>query len=165
MKSLYTCDENRITGTIGAILGGLVGYALWIFCGYYFLVPGIVGFVCALLILKGYVLFAGSMSRAGMIICIIVGILWISVSELGCVMMHLYFDWGMRDLPEILGNVPVYVQTKGLLPRMIGNTVFGITTSLIGCFNMYFKIWKETEKGPKENVTMDNEDPEIPQKS
>ena len=159
MKSLYACDENKILGTVGAILGGLLGYLLWIFCGYYFLIPGIVGFALAFFIIKAYITLAGSISRTGLVICGIVSLLWISISEIGCVALHIYFDWKIRELSEILKNIENYVNANGLFMKMIGNTLVGIFTFAVGCFNMYYKIWKETGNGPKEKVTVDNEDP------
>ncbi len=159
MNSLSACDENKILGTIGAILGGLLGYLLWIFCGYYFLIPGIVGFALAFFIIKAYIMLAGSISRTGLVICSIVSLLWISISEIGCVTLHIYFDWQIREPAEILKNINNYVNANGLFMKMISNTLVGILTFAAGCFNMYYKIWKETGNGPKEKVTVDNEDP------
>ena len=44
-----TCDENTIFGIVGAVIGALIGYVLWLFCGYYGIIPGIVGFAFAYL--------------------------------------------------------------------------------------------------------------------
>ncbi len=160
MKNLYECDENKILGTVGALLGGLLGLAIWISCGYYWLIPGIVGFVFAKLIIKGYMLLAGSISRTGLIICIVISLLLISVSEIGSVMAHVFFEWQIHDPAEVIKNVGKYVKARGILKRMIGNTIFGIMTFSIGCFFLYYKIWKETADGPKEEVTINTDDPE-----
>ena len=161
MKGLYTCDENKMLGILGAILGGFIGYVLWVICSYYWLIPGIVGFVIAFLTIKGYMLFARSISRIGLIICIATSLLWISVSEIGSVMLHIYFEWQIHEVKRIFGYIPSYVGAHDLRMKMIGNTLFGIATFLVGCFNLYFKIWKETKDGPKERVTINDEDPEI----
>ena len=104
-------------------------------------------------------MLAGSISRTGLVICSIVSLLWISISEIGCVALHIYFDWQIREPAEILKNINNYVNANGLFMKMISNTLVGILTFATGCFNMYYKIWKETGNGPKEKVTVDNEDP------
>ena len=87
-----TCDENIILGFIGALIGGLIGISLWIFCGYFGIIPGIVGFIFAFLTIKGYMILAGSISRKGLVGCIIICILLIIIAEFGVVMLTIFID-------------------------------------------------------------------------
>ena len=151
-----SCDENIILGYIGALIGAVIGISLWIFCGYFGIIPGIVGFIFAFLTIKGYMLLAGSISRRGLIGCIVICILMIIFAEFGVVMLTMYIDGNMHDLSEIIKNVPDYIRSEKLILKMIRNVIIGIFTFGVGCFGMFFRLWNQTEQGPQENVKIDN---------
>ena len=151
-----TCDENVILGYIGAFLGGLIGISLWIFCGYFGIIPGVVGFIFAFLTIKGYMLLAGSISRGGLTGCIIICILLIILAEFGVVMLTIFIDRNIHDLSEIIKNVPDFIRSEDIILKMTRNILVGIFTFGVGCFGMFFRLWKQTEKGPNENVKIDN---------
>ena len=151
-----SCDENIILGTVGAFAGALIGYIIWICCGYFGIIPGFVGFIFAYLSIKGYLLLGKSISRKGLIICIIICLLLILISEIGAVVLHIYFDWDIHGPKDILQNIFNYIKTEKKTTFVIGNTLLGIFTFAIGCFNMYFRLWRDTSDGPKENVKIDN---------
>ena len=153
-----TCDENTIFRIVGAVIGALIGYVLWLFCGYYGIIPGIVGFAFAYLTIRGYILLAGSISRRGLIICIVISVLLVSVSEIGAVCLHIYFDRNIHAPLDILNNIPVYIREENIIWRIVGNTFLGIFSFFVGCFSMFFKIWMQTSKGPDPNVKIDNRD-------
>lgn len=151
-----SCDENIILGYIGALIGAVIGISLWIFCGYFGIIPGIVGFIFAFLTIKGYMLLAGSISRRGLIGCIVICILMIILAEFGVVMLTMYIDGNMHDLSEIIKNVPDYIRSEKLILKMIRNVIIGIFTFGVGCFGMFFRLWNQTKQGPQENVKIDN---------
>jgi hypothetical protein len=156
--NIESSDENIILGFFGALIGALIGYALWLFCGYFGIIPGFVGFIFAYLSVKGYMLLAGGISRKGLIICIVICVILVLLSEIGSVILHIYFDWGIHEPMEILKNIFNYISTEGKVMWVIGNTVLGIFSLFVGCFNMYFRIWKETANGAKNNVSISNQD-------
>ncbi|MBQ8952188.1 MAG: hypothetical protein IJ065_13710 [Eubacterium sp.] len=151
-----TCDENVILGYAGALLGGLIGISLWIFCGYFGIIPGIVGFIFAYLTIKGYMLLAGSISRQGLIGCIIICILLIILAEFGVVMLTIFIDRNIRNLPEIIKSVPGFIRSEKLILKMVRNILVGIFTFGVGCFGMFFRLWNDTRQGPTENAKIDN---------
>lgn len=149
-------DENIILGYIGAIIGALIGISLWIFCGYYGIIPGIVGFIFAFLTIKGYMLLAGSISRKGLIGCIAICTLMIIFAEFGVVMLTIYIDGSIHNLSEIIKLLPDYIRSEKLVLKMVRNVLLGIFTFGVGCFGMFYRLWHQTAKGPCENVKIDN---------
>ena len=151
-----SCDENIILGYVGAIIGAVIGISLWIFCGYFGIIPGMVGFIFAFLTIKGYMLLSGSISRKGLIGCIVICILMIVLAEFGVVMLNIYIDGNIHNLSEIIKNVPNYISSEKLALKMIRNVLFGIFTFGVGCFGMFFRLWNQTKQGPCENIKIDN---------
>ena len=151
-----SCDENIILGYVGAIIGAVIGISLWIFCGYFGIIPGMVGFIFAFLTIKGYMLLSGSISRKGLIGCIVICILMIVLAEFGVVMLTIYIDGNIHNLSEIIKNVPNYISSEKLALKMIRNVLFGIFTFGVGCFGMFFRLWNHTKQGPCENIKIDN---------
>ena len=151
-----SCDENIILGYVGAIIGAVIGISLWIFCGYFGIIPGMVGFIFAFLTIKGYMLLSGSISRKGLIGCIVICILMIVLAEFGVVMLTIYIDGNIHNLSEIIKNVPNYISSEKLALKMIRNVLFGIFTFGVGCFGMFFRLWNQTKQGPCENIKIDN---------
>ena len=77
-------DENKekvFLGTIGAILGALVGAILIVIFSRGGIILSFSGVVMAYLSLLLYTKFAGSLSKKGIIICIIIMIITVYVSE------------------------------------------------------------------------------------
>ncbi len=157
-KQFDTDDENIILGTVGAVIGAMIGFALWIFCGFFGIIPGIVGLALAILTVKGYMLLSGAFGRTGLIICLVIGLILVSVSEIAAVCLHIYFDWNIHDLSGIFGNIINYIRTERKILTMIGNTILGIFSFLIGCFGVYFRLWKDTADGPKKGLKIDTTD-------
>ena len=151
-----SCDENIILGYVGAIIGAVIGISLWIFCGYFGIIPGMVGFIFAFLTIKGYMLLSGSISRKGLIGCIVICILMIVLAEFGVVMLTIYIDGNIHNLSEIIKNVPNYISSEKLALKMIRNVLFGIFTFGVGCFGIFFRLWNQTKQGPCENIKIDN---------
>ena len=151
-----TCDENIILGFIGALIGGLIGISLWIFCGYFGIIPGIVGFIFAFLTIKGYMILAGSISRKGLIGCMIICVLLIIIAEFGVVMLTIFIDRNIHDLSEIIKTVPDFIRSEKLVLKMFRNVLVGIFTFGVGCFGMFFKLWNDTKQGPNEKARIDN---------
>lgn len=67
-------EGSYVTGTIGALLGALVGSALWLLVSYLGYFASIVGFVMAFLAQFGYRLFKGRI-RKGMPVIILVSVI------------------------------------------------------------------------------------------
>ena len=79
--ALEVKDENVLMGTIGAILGALVGAALIALLAKIGYVASISGVVMAFLSLFLYDKFAGKLSKKGIIICVVIMIVTVFLTE------------------------------------------------------------------------------------
>lgn len=60
--------ENILLGIIGAVLGVLLGAALWVFLGRIGFIAGIAGYAIVFCGMKGYELLGGHLSKGGIIL-------------------------------------------------------------------------------------------------
>ena len=67
--------ENVFTGTIGALLGSLIGTLAIVFFGQIGYVVTVAGIIMGVCVIKGYELLGNKLSKRGIVICIIVVIL------------------------------------------------------------------------------------------
>jgi hypothetical protein len=70
-------NSNVLTGLIGALLGSLVGVALWVLIGQLNFIAGIAGLVILNFAVKGYTLFGRGFDRKGAMVCVLVAIVMI----------------------------------------------------------------------------------------
>lgn len=113
--------SNVVTGIIGALLGSLVGVALWV--GIYKLgyIAGIAGAIMIVSAMFGYEKLGGSLDLKGIIISVVICIGMIYISERICISMQLYEEF--KDYKYYFGDV-----------------------SFSDCYKSMFAILKDAEK-------------------
>lgn len=113
--------SNVVTGIIGALLGSLVGVALWV--GIYKLgyIAGIAGAIMIVSAMFGYEKLGGSLDLKGIIISVVICIGMIYISERICISMELYEEF--KDYKYYFGDV-----------------------SFSDCYKSMFAILKDAEK-------------------
>lgn len=113
--------SNVVTGIIGALLGSLVGVALWV--GIYKLgyIAGIAGAIMIVSAMFGYEKLGGNLDLKGIIISVVICIGMIYISERICISMQLYEEF--KDLKYYFGDV-----------------------SFFDCYKSMFTILKDVEK-------------------
>ena len=113
--------SNVVTGIIGALLGSLVGVALWV--GIYKLgyIAGIAGAIMIVSAMFGYEKLGGGLDLKGIIISVVICIGMIYISERICISMQLYEEF--KDLKYYFGDV-----------------------SFSDCYKSMFAILKDAEK-------------------
>lgn len=113
--------SNVVTGIIGALLGSLVGVALWV--GIYKLgyIAGIAGAIMIVSAMFGYEKLGGSLDLKGIIISAVICIGMIYISERICISMQLYEEF--KDYKYYFGDV-----------------------SFFDCYKSMFTILKDVEK-------------------
>ena len=65
-------DDNKVLGTIGALIGAALGVGLWCLIGLFGKIAVIGGFMLCLGTLGGYYLLGKGMSKTGLIITVII---------------------------------------------------------------------------------------------
>ncbi|MDO4432303.1 MAG: hypothetical protein Q4B80_03175 [Aerococcaceae bacterium] len=109
--------ENIPLGMIGALLGALVGGALWVVIGHFGYYAWVAGFIAIALGFEGYKRFGGKVSKVGaaLVFIIVIAVLFgASIVEWAWLFFDAYkeanpdltFMTVLMDMPEILWNDP-----------------------------------------------------------
>lgn len=101
--------ENRITGTVGAFMGALIGGALIILLSQIGYVASISGLVLAVCTLKGYELLGRKLSKPGIIICLALILITPYLADRLDWAIMLKESWGDVTLGEAFAVVPKLV--------------------------------------------------------
>lgn len=74
-------NENKILGTIGALVGAVISMGVYLLLGRLGVIAAIAGFVALICIFGGYYFLAKDISKVGIIICVVILILTVYVSN------------------------------------------------------------------------------------
>lgn len=103
--------ENVVTGTVGALLGALIGAAAIILVSQLGYVAGICGVILAVCTLKGYELLGGKLSTKGIIIGIVIMLVTPYIAD--------RMDWAIMLLKETSGSGATFAEAFAKVPGLI----------------------------------------------
>lgn len=151
--------ENLPLGLIGAALGVLLGTVLWVIIGQFGFIAGIAGYAIVFCGMKGYELLGRKLSKAGIVICVLLSLLMIAGAEyisLGLVIYKelkevssLYVSLGdaFAFIPELLGESEV---AAGVAKDLI----VGYGLAIWASFSSVRIRWKQVEQEQKPHVVV-----------
>ena len=106
--------ENVVAGIVGAFLFSLAGAVVWVLLdlvGFYAAISGLVGVVCAI---QGYKIFAGVLSKKGVIIASVIALLVLVLAWYGCFVKDLHDAYkGWYENGDV-DYMPTYFQCFGI---------------------------------------------------
>ena len=146
-------EENVLAGVVGAFLFSLVGGAVWFLLdlvGFYAGISGLIGVVCAV---TGYKLFAGTLSRKGVIIAFIISLLVLALAWYLCFAKDLfqaYKEWYankevnyMPTYAECVREGVLWLQEPDIAKAYFINLAIGIALAIIGSIRYIITAFKE----------------------
>lgn len=74
-------NDNKVLGTVGALIGALISMGVYLLLGRLGVIAAIAGFVAFIAIFGGYYFLAKDISKVGIIICVVILILTVYVSN------------------------------------------------------------------------------------
>lgn len=111
-------EENIVAGSVGALAGALIGVAAIVILGQLGYVAALSGIVLAVCTLKGYEMLAGSLSKKGLLVTVIVMLLMVYIGnrlDWSISMANYYADAtvfeSFRALPALIREG--YLQSSG----------------------------------------------------
>ncbi len=131
--------ENVLLGLIGAIIGVLLGSILWVIIGQVGFIAGIAGYAIVFCGMKGYTMLGGTLSKTGIVICIILSVLAILGAEM--VSLKISADrelHGLYSMAELLAEPEI-------IAIVIKDLAVGYILSIWASYSSIKNIWKETE--------------------
>lgn len=137
---------NIITGLVGALLGSLIGIALWVFVFALGFIAALCGFILAITIIKGFELFGGKLNTLGIILTAILTIIMVFVSTYISYGYEIYdyykgtyqidFITGIKSVGESLKTVPEFANS------FLYDLLLGYLFTIIGSVSTFIKSYK-----------------------
>lgn len=153
--------ENRLAGTVGALLFSLAGgvvYFLLYQVGYIAAISGLIGVICAF---KGYEVFAKKLSKFGCIISVVMALLVIILAWYCCLAKDVYsayqswFADGEIDFTltfaESLRNAYRFLSEPEISKSYVTDLIIGIFLCALGAVRPIINIVKGNKNKAAEN--------------
>lgn len=140
--------SNPITGIIGALVGSLLGVALWIIIfhlGYIASLAGLAIIICAL---KGYEILGRSLDKKGVIITSIIALVMVFVANHMAWTVECYLE--IKDYFEVSFNetlkwMPDLIKESDAVKEYISDLGFGYLLTLIGGVSTIINKFKQAK--------------------
>ena len=145
--------ENVLAGIVGAFLFSLAGGVVWFLLdlvGFYAGISGLIGVVCAI---TGYKLFAGSLSKKGIIISFIISLLVLILAWYLCFAKDLFQahqEWYankeidyMPTYAECVRAGYLWFQEPDIAKGYFINLAIGIVLAIVGSIRYLINAIKE----------------------
>lgn len=127
--------SNIITGTVGAIIGSLLGVALWMVIYHLGYISAIAGFAIIFCALKGYAVLGGMLDKKGVIIVVLISI--------GMVFAANHLSWTFEFFMELkddyrlnfmdtLKIMPEFLKDSEMRTQYISDLAFGYLFTVLG---------------------------------
>lgn len=142
--------ENVLLGIIGAVLGVLLGSALWVFLGRIGFIAGIAGYAIVFCGMKGYGLLGGHLSKGGIILCIILSFLAILAAEFVSLGITVHSELGEMyslSMTDSFRLLPELLKESELISAVAKDLAFGYALSIWASYSSIKNIWRQTAEG------------------
>ncbi|MDL2273363.1 hypothetical protein LJC34_02255 [Oscillospiraceae bacterium OttesenSCG-928-G22] len=100
---------NVFTGILGGLIFSLAGVALWVIIYQLGFIAGIAGVAMMGLVVKGYELFGGNMSRGAAFLCFLLSLVMILVAHNVAILTGFYIEVVMPEGLTLMDMDPFYV--------------------------------------------------------
>ena len=139
-------NDNKVLGTVGALVGAVIAMGVYLLLGRLGVIAAIAGFVAFITIFGGYYMLGKDMSAVGLIICVVILIATVYISN--------RLDWAIsisKELKDIdssfsvsfcykhISEILTLADAKG---KYILNLVLSYVFTVVGGFSALKKFGK-----------------------
>lgn len=140
--------EHLPLGVLGALLGAVVGSALWIVIGQFGFIAGLAGYAIVYGSVKGYEKAGGTVSKKGIILCIIFSLLAIAAAECASLGITIYrelkADYWITPT-EAFQMIPDFLGVEEVRGGVIKDLVIGYAFAVWASFSFVKSLWKRIQ--------------------
>ncbi len=139
--------ENLPLGTIGAFVGVLLGMALWVIIGQVGFIAGIAGYAIVFCAMKGYKLLGKKLSKAGIVICVLLSVIAVLGAEMISLGIAAYTELGEiygLSLGDAFRMIPDLLQEPELVGAVVKDLAIGYALSIWASYSSIKNIWRQT---------------------
>ena len=140
--------ENVFLGIVGAVIGSLIGSALWIVLGQVGFIAGIAGYAIVFCSIRGYKLLGGNVSKKGIVICVIFSVIMIFAAEYvstGIVIYQAFKDDYYITVMDAVKLVPEYLQESVIRNDLLKNLAVGYGLAIWASYSPVKNMWRTTK--------------------
>lgn len=143
--------SNAVTGIVGALVGGMLGAAVWIALGTLLnIISGWFGIILTATVFGGYQLLGKKMDKKGIVISAVVTILFMIIAVLGVSVIDVQqvfaeydVEMSITEALEMLGYLSeLYPDLKSELAE---NFIFSALITLVSVISTSVKLWKTAD--------------------
>lgn len=143
--------SNAVTGIVGALVGGMLGAAVWIALGVLLdIISGWFGIILTVTVFGGYQLLGKKMDKKGIVISAVVTILFMIIAVLGVSVIDIQqvfaeydVEMSITEALEMLGYLSeLYPDLKSELAE---NFIFSALITLASVISTSVKLWKTAD--------------------
>lgn len=138
--------DNVVTGTVGAIIGAVIGGAAIILLSQLGYVAAISGLILAVCTLKGYELLGGRLSTRGIVICIVIMLVAPYIADRidwAILVMQEFADEGVT-FGEAFAAIPFLIEEEAIeLSGYLLNLALIYVFAIVGAFSTLYGVIKK----------------------
>ena len=134
-------DDNKITGTIGALLGAALATGIWCLIGSFGVISYIGGFVLCLCAFGGYFLLGMGLSKTGLVITAVIVLISVYIATRLSFSIQLYHALeGGISLWKCFGVVMNMLGALGEKGAFYKELAIGYGLTAAGAFGLMYKL-------------------------
>lgn len=149
--AVFKSNSNAVTGIIGALVGGMLGTAVWIALGTWLnVISGWFGIILTAAVFGGYHLLGREMDKKGIIISAVTTIIFTIISVLGMAVVDVqqFFaeydvEMSITEALEMVGYLSEL--SPDVKSELIENFIFSSLITLVSVFSTSVKFWKTAD--------------------
>ncbi len=149
--------ENVLLGLIGAIVGVLLGSVLWIVIGQIGFIAGIAGFAIVFGGMKGYELLGGRLSKAGIVICVLLSLLTIIGAEFVSIVIALYQELSKLyavTIQDVVAWIPDLMKEPEVAGGVAKDLIVGYALAIWASFANVKSAWRQVDEGSAQHTVV-----------
>lgn len=147
----FKSNSNAVTGIIGALVGGMLGTAVWIALGAWLnIISGWFGIILTAAVFGGYHLLGREMDKKGIIVSAVITFVFMIVSVLGMAVVDVqqFFveydvEMSITEALEMVGYLSE--MSPDVKSELIENFIFSSLITLVSVFSTSVKLWKTAD--------------------
>lgn len=133
-------DDNKIAGTVGALIGAVLGIVIWCIIGLFGRIAWIGGFAICICSLGGYYLLGKDISKIGLGIVAVIVIISVYVATRMNWAIALHNEFSEFSLWWCYKNIIGLLELAGDKSAFYGDLAIGYVMTLLGGFSALRKF-------------------------
>ena len=152
---LMLCDNclSQVMGRVGVLLGSV----LWIVIGQIGFIAGIAGFAIVFGGMKGYELLGGRLSKAGIVICVLLSLLTIIGAEFASIVIALYQELSKLyavTIQDVVAWIPDLMKEPEVAGGVAKDLIVGYALAIWASFANVKSAWRQVDEGSAQHTVV-----------